>query len=94
MDNHVVEYELNRRIGWAPVQHGAARVADDPDRNGSEWTFELTPDGPKATLVTEIFDCSRSPDQVRAAVDNGNGWIETMTKTLERLAQVCAKESD
>ncbi len=25
---------------------------------GQRWSFELTPDGPDATIVTEIFDCS------------------------------------
>jgi uncharacterized protein YndB with AHSA1/START domain len=93
MDNHVVEYKLNRRIAWEPVQSGAALSAEDPTRNGSRWKFELTPDGPDATLVTEIYDCSGSPDEVRVAVDNGEGWVEGMTKTLELLAQVCDKRS-
>ena len=48
------------------------------------------PDGPNATVVTEIYDCSRAPELVRAIVDNGNGWIESMSKTLERLAGLCA----
>jgi hypothetical protein len=91
MDNHVVEFEVNRRIGWEPVWHGVSRSTDDSRRNGSRWMFELTPDGPDATILTEIYDCSGSPDEVRAAVDNGNGWIEGMTKTLERVDALCTK---
>ena len=101
MDNHVVAYELDRRIAWDPALRHAdtanAAFADgadgaEPARNGSRWMFDLTPEGPDATLVTETYDCSGSPDQVRDAVDNGNGWIETMTTTLQRLDQLCAAE--
>jgi len=50
MNNHVVEYELNRRIGWEPAPgHGhpgfdAAGTADA--RWGHRWIFDLAPDGP------------------------------------------------
>ena len=54
--------------------------------------FDLTPEGPDATLVTETYDCSGSPDQVRDAVDDGNGWIDAMTTTLRRLDELCATE--
>jgi hypothetical protein len=56
---------------------------------GQRWSFELTPDGPDATIVTEIYDCSRAPAEERADMDGGTVWIEsitkTKTKTLERL---------
>ena len=38
------------------------------------------------------YSCSDSPEQVRRAVDNGNSWLEGVTKTLERLDQLCAKK--
>jgi hypothetical protein len=91
MDNYVVEYELNRRLGWEPVVHGTGRDVNDPQRNGSRWAFELAPDGADATIVTELYDCSRSPDRVREAVDNGRNWVESMTKTLEQLDQLCSQ---
>ena len=56
MTNHVVEYELNRRIGWEPVLSAASRAEDASDignRAGHLWAFELAPDGPDATVVTE-----------------------------------------
>ena len=86
--NHVVEFEMNSCIGWEPVLSGASRAEDAAvigARLGHRWTFELEPDGPDATVVTEIYDCSRAPDWLRVAVDNGNRWIESMTTTLQKL---------
>jgi hypothetical protein len=28
-------------------------------------------------IVTEVYDCSRVPAEVRAEMDNGNAWIGT-----------------
>src|SRR5215472_17574055 len=56
VSNHVVEYELNRRIGWEPVLKAASRPEDQADighRSGHRWTYELTPAGSRSTLVTE-----------------------------------------
>ena len=41
-------------------------------RWGQQWFFELTPDGPDATIVTEIFDFSRVPEDERVDIDNGS----------------------
>ncbi len=79
MHNRVVAYEVDQCIAWEPG-------------NGSRWRFDLTSNGPGATVVTETYDCSDSPEQVRQAVDNGNAWIEGMSKTLERLDQLCANQ--
>jgi hypothetical protein len=88
MTNHVVEYELNRQIGWEPVLSAASRpedVAEIGDRAGHKWAFELTPIDPGTTVVTETFDCTRAPEWLRKVLDNGNRWVGTMTTTLERL---------
>jgi hypothetical protein len=94
MNNHVVEYEQDRRIGWEPE---AGRGHPDTAEDGSEqpswghrWSYQLTPDGPDATIVTEIYDCSRAPEDARAQMDNGKVWAESMAKTLERLDALCA----
>jgi hypothetical protein len=95
MNNHIVEYEPDRRISWEPepgLGHPDASVlADGGAAWGHRWTYELTPDGPDATVVTEIYDCSRAPEDARVGMDNGNIWREAMAKTLERLEQVCAR---
>jgi hypothetical protein len=88
MANHVVEYEPDRRITWEPQRHDI----DEPVW-GHRWGYELAPDGPNATVVTEIFDCARWPEQERVGIDNGRIWIEAMTKTLERLDELCTSRN-
>jgi uncharacterized protein YndB with AHSA1/START domain len=83
MHNRIVVFEQDRCIAWEP---GNPELA----RNGSRCRFDLAPDGPNATVVTETYDCTDSPEEVRDAVDNGNAWLTGMTKTLERLDMLCA----
>jgi hypothetical protein len=88
MANHVVEYEFGRRICWEPVMKAASRPEDEDaigDPAWHRWSYELTPLSAGSTLVTETFDCSRSPDWLRKAVKGGNRWIDAMTATLEKL---------
>jgi uncharacterized protein YndB with AHSA1/START domain len=82
MHNRIVVFEPDRCIAWEP---GNPELA----RNGSRWRFDLAPDGPNATVVTESYDCTDAPQEVRDAVDNGNAWLTGMTTTLERLAMLC-----
>lgn len=86
MNNHVVEYELNRRIGWEPeAGRGHPDMGGAEARWGHRWSFELAPDGPDATIVTESFDCSNAPAEERAPIDDGRIWIKAITETLQRL---------
>lgn len=85
MHNRIVVFEADRCIAWEPGN-------SELPWNGSRWRFDLTPDGPDATVVTETYDCTDSPKSVREAVDNGNAWLAGMTKTLERLDQLCTRE--
>jgi uncharacterized protein YndB with AHSA1/START domain len=88
MTNHVVQFEPNRRIGWEPVLKAASRAEDQEvigDRAEHRWSYDLVPDGSGWTLVTETFDCARSPEWLRRAVRGGERWIESMTITLEKL---------
>jgi hypothetical protein len=93
--NHVVEFEPNRRIGWAPSPGDVAASNDGRfplgEPTGQRWRFELTSDGPDATVVTESYDDSSAPDDIRAATKNGKGWIDTMTETLARLDEICTQ---
>lgn len=93
MNNHVVEFEPDRRVGWEPEAgrgHPASGSGDTGGRWGQRWTYELTPDGPDATVVTELYDCSRAPASERAEMADGAVWIEAMTDSLDRLASICA----
>ena len=97
MNNHVVEFEPNKRIGWEPEagrgHPDAAPGHSEPARWGQRWSYDLVADGPGATVVTEIYDCSRVPADARADMQDGKVWIEDMTKTLERLAALCAEQT-
>jgi uncharacterized damage-inducible protein DinB len=93
MTNYVVEFEPGRRIAWEPVLSAASRTEDLADigtRAGHVWSFRLEADGPTTTVVTEIFDCTRSPDWLKKAVKGGTRWTESMTATLARLDEQCA----
>jgi hypothetical protein len=95
MNNHVVEYELDRRLGWEPEAgqgHPNAAPANSEQRRwGQRWSFALTPVGRDATIVTETYDCSRAPEEQRVGMDNGRVWVESMTETLERLDALCTR---
>ena len=93
MVNHIVEFEPDRRIGWEPQSgNGHPRQGADggQDRWGHRWSYQLTPDGPDATIVTERYDCSRAPEQERIGMRDGAVWIGAMTATLKRLDALCA----
>ena len=98
MNNHVVEYEPDRWISWEPAagrgHPDAAPEGSAPARWGHRWSYQLTADGPDATIVTEIYDCSHAPAQERLEMDNGNIWAEDMAKTLARLDALCARQAN
>jgi hypothetical protein len=98
MNNHVVEYEQDRRIGWEPEagrgHPNAAPEGSDPARWGHRWSYVLTPDGPDATLVTEVYDCSAAPEDERLQMDNGAVWAEDMAASLERLEAICTRQGN
>jgi uncharacterized protein YndB with AHSA1/START domain len=87
MRNEVVEYEAGRRLTWEPMRVAASpeerEAVGDPARY--RWGYEFSPDGPGATLVTETFDCTRSPEDLRKATRDGEGWRDAMTASLTRL---------
>jgi len=89
MSNCVVQYELNRQIGWDPLLKAASREEDQAEVGQQEpaqrWTFDLLPLDSGATLVTETYDVSRGPAWLRKAVRGGERWRESMTITLEKL---------
>jgi hypothetical protein len=86
MDNYVVEFEVDRRISWEPVAgKGHPEVGG---RLGHRWGYLLTPDGPDATVVTEIYDCSSAPPAFRQDMDDGESWRADMARTLKRLDEI------
>jgi hypothetical protein len=94
MSNHVVEYELDRRIGWEPEAgrgHPDAAAGQGGSRRGHRWSYGLVPDGAGATVVTEIYDCSGAPERARADMSDGEVWAGAMARTQERLDAACTR---
>jgi uncharacterized protein YndB with AHSA1/START domain len=93
MDNTVVEFEPGRRIVWEPVMRSTdkpefqSRVGDSAHH---QWGWRLEPLDTDHTRVTEFFDCSRSPDWLRLAVKDGEGWRPHIEASLENLARLVA----
>lgn len=86
--NQVVEYEDGRRLTWEPVL-AATSDLEAKRRIGvsahCRWGFELIPVGSDRTLVTETFDCTRSPAWLKEATRGGEVWIDAMTTSLQKL---------
>jgi uncharacterized protein YndB with AHSA1/START domain len=92
MTSHVVEYERDRRVAWEPVLSGVSRPEHEAaigDCYGQRWIYELEPIDSRTTVVTETYDCTRSPEWLRTELRNGEHWAESMTKTLENLERQC-----
>ena len=92
MVNHVVEFEPDRLIGWEPQAghgHSSQGAGGSEERWGHRWSYQLTPDGPDATIVTQRYDCSRTPEEARIGMRDGAVWIDAMTATLKRLDALC-----
>jgi uncharacterized protein YndB with AHSA1/START domain len=89
MTNEVVDFEQDRLIRWQPTMTRASRPEDRDSVGNSakqQWGFQLTPVGDSVTDVTETFNCTESPEWLKAAVKGGEVWIAAMNETLDRLA--------
>ena len=83
MENTVIEFEENRRIAWQPRP---TQTVMSWFIGGRIWRYELVPQGDD-TLVRESWDISqeRQPFMVRPMRSK---TVDSMTKTLERIAAV------
>jgi len=97
MINYVVEFELNRRIFWAPAPGDPSRAeGDDPSKvgipAGYRWGYILTPEGEDVTVVTEVFDPGPLPEDLLrdggAWINGTNSVLESMTASLEMLEKI------
>jgi len=94
MNNHVVEFERDRHIGWEPeAGRGHPDAGTTAASWGQRWSYELVPDGPDATVVTERYDCSRVPAAEQVGMDGGRIWRSAMATTLERLDELSTGRS-
>jgi hypothetical protein len=90
IDNHVVEFEPERRIAWEPVLNATSREeakANIGHNLGHRWGYELEAVGPAATFITEFFECSRSSEEWQEDLqEDMRGWIPAaMAASLEKI---------
>ncbi|MGH3732579.1 MAG: hypothetical protein ACRDVC_04275 [Acidimicrobiales bacterium] len=91
ISNHVVEFVPDQRIVWEPAISAVSQpehVGRVGERMGHRWGYDLAADGTE-TVVTEFYDCSRAPEDLRNRLKNGQVWLDAMTTTLERLDEQC-----
>jgi hypothetical protein len=86
--NHVVEFEVGRRLAWEPQAGRGLPEAGTP-RMGHRWAYLLHADGSSLTTVTHLYDCSRLPVGVQRQVQYGELWRDAMETTLTRLEAAC-----
>jgi hypothetical protein len=92
VQNHVVEFEQDRRIAWDPLVDSIEKAEYEPDASGSpqqRWGWQLEPLSDGNTRVTEFFDCTRCTEDLRNYIKDGEFWrlaMKTSLMNLERLA--------
>jgi hypothetical protein len=94
MENHVVDFEADRRIVWEPFAHTYQSsqfdemMGDERPRETRYWGWELEPIETNLTRVTEFYDCSRLSDGLRSFIKDGEFWRQGMAHSLENLEQL------
>lgn len=96
MENHVVEFERDRRIAWEPVAQVSDRGDFDSDGRNREsrcWGWQLDPLSDESTRVTESFEGRNLSDALRGFIKDGEFWRPAMVTSLENL-EVLATSAD
>jgi uncharacterized protein YndB with AHSA1/START domain len=83
-ENHVVEFEEERRIAWRPAEPGKQPP-------GHLWLWELDPVDSSRTRVTHTYDWTELTDESRFARARAN-TAETLQASLDRLAALAEQE--
>lgn len=90
--NVVLEFELNRRLVWAPIKDTPEKPTEKSNFNGTPdyfWGWVLRPLEDGTTEVTEFFDCTNASEHLRSYIKDGEFWRLSMINSLmnlERLA--------
>lgn len=91
MENHVVEFEQDRRIAWEPVAQISEKGDFDSQGPSSEprwWGWQLEPLGEEKTRVTAFYECSRLSEGLRKFIKDGEFWRPAMVTSLENLEKL------
>jgi hypothetical protein len=96
MENHVVEFDQDRRIGWEPVaqvNHDERWERMPSNREPREWGWQLESLSDERTRVTAFFEGGRLSQGLRTFIEDGELWRPAMVASLENLDRL-ATQSD
>ena len=85
MENTVSGFDENKLLAWRPKPQGA-------ELEGWEWIWELEPQGPGATLVTETYSWEHASPEARKAVSFPLFEEGALEDSLERLAAAVSEK--
>lgn len=85
MENTVSGYDENKLLAWKPKPQGA-------ELEGWEWIWELEPQGPGATLVTETHSWEHATPEAKKAVSFPLFEEGALEHSLERLAAAVSEK--
>ena len=77
-ENHVVEFDEDRRIAWRPAEPG-----QEPP--GHLWRWELEPIDSSCTCVTHTYDWTQLTDETRVPYVRAT-TADNLQASLDRLA--------
>lgn len=83
-ENHVVEFEEERRIAWRPAEPGA-------EPPGHLWVWGLEPIDSSRTLVTHTYDWTQLTDESRFSRARATTAAK-LRASLDRLAALAERE--
>lgn len=83
-DNHITEFEEDRRIAWRPSEPG-----QEPP--GHLWRWELEPIEPLRTRITHTYDWTQLTDENRVARARAT-TPDRLQASLDRLALLAERE--
>jgi len=89
MRSEVIDFEADRRIGWAPAIHppdSLAHLVGDLDFSGYFYAWELTPGADGGTDIVHTYDWSGVKDE-RTLSFFPRVSSEQMSETINRLGQ-------
>lgn len=97
MANHVVAFQQDRLIAWEPVVFSY----ENPEYQSSvghpglrEWGWQLEPLSDDRTRVTEFFEGSRLPEELRKFIEDGEFWRPAMVTSLDNLERLVNQSGD